>query len=129
MWLTPGLEIRSPAMPWHRTFPVVLSSLVLLAASAGLAQRGPAGRAAADRKPLDPDVFAVQLLLGVTDQTPQPWNGRVEVDRGEVVGVEGARFRKDDRLAGRNGWEARSLLIRKASAKAAAKKAVFAAKA
>ena len=53
-----------------------------------------------------------------------PGAGRVQVNRGEVVGVEGARFRRGDRVTGADSWEAKSLMIRKVAAKkkAAAKK-------
>ena len=76
-----------------------------------------------ERRTLDPSLVAVRLVLGVGDEAVTPWNGRVKVDKGEVVGVEGARFRKGDRAKGPDGWEARSLTIRKvANKKAAANK-------
>ena len=50
-------------------------------------------------------------------RTVTPWSGRVKVDRGEVVGVEGARFRRGDRARGPDSWEASSLKIRKAANK------------
>ena len=43
-----------------------------------------------DRRTLDPSLVAVRLMLGVGDEAVTPWGGRVKVDRGEVVGVEGA---------------------------------------
>ncbi len=60
------------------------------------------------RRPLDPQAVAVRLLLGVGDRQEQAWGGRVETDKGEVVGVEGWRFRDGDRVSGANSWEARS---------------------
>ena len=59
---------------------------------------------------LDPDTIAVRLLLGVADQEVRPWDRKVSVDRGEVVGVEGWRFRQTGKLSGRDSWEASSLL-------------------
>ena len=53
----------------------------------------PPTREGAEQRPLDPETIAVRLLLGVGDPRPRAWNGRVKVDRGEVVGVEGWRFR------------------------------------
>jgi hypothetical protein len=73
-----------------------------------------------ERRPLDPDVVAIRLLLGVGDGQPQAWDGRVKVDKGEVLGVEGYRFRQGDQLSGRDAWTARSHVIRKAAAKKAA---------
>jgi hypothetical protein len=72
------------------------------------------------RRPLDPDVIAVRLLLGVDDRQVQSWDGRVTLDRGEVVDIEGYRFRDGDELKGRDGWKAKSHVIRKIAAKKAA---------
>ncbi len=69
------------------------------------------------RRTLDPSLVAVRLMLGVGDEAVSPWGGRVRVDKGEVVGVEGARFRRGDRATGPDAWEAKSLVIRKAAAK------------
>ncbi len=71
-------------------------------------------------RPLDPDAIAVRILVGVGDRQVQPWDGRVSVDQGEVVDVEGYRFRKGDELTDRGGWKARSHIIRKVAAKKAA---------
>ena len=40
----------------------------------------------------------------------------MSVDRGEVVGVEGWRFRQTGKLSGRDSWEASSLLARNPNA-------------
>jgi hypothetical protein len=101
-----------------------LTTVCLLGASVVLAQKDETKPAA---RPLDPSVFAVRLVLGQGDQASRSWNGRVKVDRGEVVGVEGWRFRKGDLVTGRDSWEAKTRTIRKAAPKkqqAAAKKAV-----
>ena len=63
------------------------------------------------------------MLLGIGDDTPQDWSGRVMVDKGEVVAVEGVRFREGDAVTGRDAWKARSCLVRKAATKKAAAKA------
>lgn len=54
---------------------------------------------------LEPDTIAVRLLLGLKDEKVQPWNGRVTVDRGEVVGVDGWRFRQNGKITGQNTWK------------------------
>src|SRR5262245_48277574 len=99
-----------------------LTMLGLLSLPAVWAEPTPAE---AERPKLDPDVFAVRLLLGVGDQEVQAWNGRVKLDKGDVLGVEGWRFREGDKLVGSDGWDAKSHTIRKAAAnaKAANKKA------
>ena len=61
---------------------------------------------------LEPDTIAVRLLLGVGDAAVRPWDGKVTLDRGEVVGVDGWRFRDRGKVTGRDTWEASSLLIR-----------------
>jgi hypothetical protein len=58
------------------------------------------------------------LLLGIGDPRPQRWDGRVAVDRGEVIGVEGWRFREGDRVVGAGAWQARSCAVRKKEATA-----------
>ena len=111
-------------MPVPKTFAAGLTFLMLLGVSGALAQR--AGAPPEDRK-LDPDVTVVRLLLGVGDRAPQTWSGRVKLDRGELLGVEGYRFRAGDQVTGRDSWDAKSRLIRKAApkkAQAVAKNAV-----
>jgi hypothetical protein len=91
--------------------------------SAAWARIQPAGDAAP--RPLDPEVNSVRLLLGVSDQRVERWDGKVSLDRGEVVAIDGYRFREGDQIEGRAGWKAESDLVRtKAAAKAAQKKAV-----
>ena len=94
-----------------------LTLLGVLGLSAVWAEPGPSPPA--ERARLDPDVVAVRLLLGIGDPQPRTWSGRVQVDQGEVVAVEGWRFRAGDRVTGRDAWEARSRLIRKPAAKKA----------
>ena len=50
----------------------------------------------------------------------QAWDGRVKLDKGEVLDVEGYRFREGDEVSGRDGWKAKSHVIRKVAAKKAA---------
>ena len=66
--------------------------------------------------PLDPDTVAVRLILGIGDAEPQDWSGRVTLDKGEIVDVEGVRFRDGDgsRAA---ALEGQSRLIRKDGAR------------
>jgi len=104
----------------HRLIAIVLSLLALVEVSVSVAQRPATGPAA---RPLDPDAVAVRLILGVGDLAPEDWSGRVALDRGEIVDIEGLRFRDGDLVTGHDAWKARSRLIRKAAApkKAAAK--------
>ena len=66
---------------------------------------------------LDPKVVMVRLLLGTGGGTAEDWGGKVSVDKGEVVGVEGWRFRQDDRIDGPSAWEASTRVAKKAVAK------------
>ena len=103
-----------------RSLAAAVSTLVaLLGTSAVVAQKDEAQGRQASRPALDPSVTAVRISLGIGDATPQRWNGRVQVDRGEIVGVEGWRFHKGDLTTGRDSWEAKSHTIRKAAAKKA----------
>ena len=89
--------------------------------AAGAVGTSPA-REGAERRPLDPESIAVRLLLGRRRPRPRSWNGRVEVDQGEVVGVEGWRFRARRRVTGPDAWEARSLYLIEGQAKAKARR-------
>jgi hypothetical protein len=79
--------------------------------------------AAPEAKLLDPDSVAIQLVMGLGDAAPTDWGGRVSVDKGQVVAVEGVRFRAGDGVTGKDSWKAISRLVRKpaAPAKTAAK--------
>ncbi|HEX8203493.1 MAG TPA: hypothetical protein VF590_23660, partial [Isosphaeraceae bacterium] len=72
------------------------------------------------RRPLPAAALSVRLLLGVGDAEPMPWGGRVAVDRGEVLGLEGWRLRPGSGagVTGPDSWRTRSLVLRKAAAKA-----------
>jgi hypothetical protein len=111
---------------YNRLIAGILSLVVLVGISASPAQRAP--EQAVSGKPLDPDIVAVRLILGIGDEAPQDWSGRATLDKGEIVAVEGLRFRDGDRVNGPNAWVASSRLIRtvaatpkKAAAKAIAK--------
>src|SRR5262245_36095832 len=67
-----------------------LPMLVLLGLTSVQGQKAETGSRARE---LDFDAVAVRLLLGVGDTEPDTWGGSVEVDKGEVVGLEGWRFR------------------------------------
>src|SRR4051812_17076833 len=106
-------------MEMRRSLAVGLTLLGVLGVSAVRAQREDGAKP--DRR-LDPDAVSVRLLLGVGDEKVQDWGGQVRVDKGDIVRVEGYRFRKGDRVTGRDSWEAQSRLIRKAAPKKAAAK-------
>jgi hypothetical protein len=74
------------------------------------------------RRELDAKTVSVRLLLGLADRQEGTWTGKVTVDKGEVLDVEGWRFRQGDRVTGPNSWEAMSRLTA-AAKKAANKKA------
>jgi hypothetical protein len=105
-------------MRLHHAIPMGLSMLGLLGLT-GLSAAPQAPETAVESRRLDASVFSLRLLLGIGDREPQAWNGRVTVDKGEVVNVEGWRFRAGDRLADSAGWEAKSHVIRKAVPKKA----------
>ena len=114
------LKIERKLTMGHRLIALVLSLMVIVGVSVSLAQvtaAKPAVRA------LDPDSVAVRLILGMGDATPQDWSGRIAVDKGEILAIEGLRFREGDMVTGRDSWKASSRSIRKAAAakKAAAK--------
>jgi hypothetical protein len=104
----------------HR-FAVALSSAGLLGLSLVWAQPS---EPKAELRALDPSTVSVRLLLGVGDTQERTWSGRVKVDKGEVLGVDGWRFRQGDRVTGRDSWEAQSRYsVKAAGKKAAGKKA------
>ena len=72
-------------------------------------------------RPLQTDVRAVRLQLGVTDTSSQSWSGRFAVAPGEVVDVLPDRLREnnDGRVTGPDSWDTRSLLVRRANSKKA----------
>jgi hypothetical protein len=73
----------------------------------------PPAEAVARSGVLDPDLFCLRLLLGMDDQTVTPCSGTVRLDRGEVVALEGWRFRKGDRIGENGSWRATSHTVRK----------------
>src|SRR5262245_33879696 len=95
---------------------IIAAGLALLGV-VGLSATVSAQRAGAGPKDLGFDVFSLRLLLGVGDDQVQDWGGLVRVDKGEIVDVEGWRFRKDDRATGKDSWAARSLVVRKVAEK------------
>jgi hypothetical protein len=72
---------------------------------------------------LDERSNPIRLIMGIGDSAPSDWSGRASVDKGEVVSVEGIRFRSGDQVAGNASWKAQSRLIRKTAATKAAAKA------
>src|SRR5262245_28614631 len=106
----------------HRLLATVLCSGVVVGLTVGRGQDpSPAPRV------LDPKSVSVRVLLGVGDPQERTWGGKATLDRGEVVGIEGWRFRQGDRLTGPASWESSSHLTT-AGKKAAAKNKKGAAK-
>jgi hypothetical protein len=97
-----------------------LTLLVLLGLTAAVAQKG--ADPGSEPKLLDSKMVTVRLLLGVGEPAAQDWSGSVTVDKGEVVGVEGWRFRQNDAVRGTSSWDARTRQTKGAGKKAAAKK-------
>jgi hypothetical protein len=91
----------------------VLARPLPQAASGAGAGAGDDAPVPAEIRSLRTDVVAVRLLLGVGDSQPQAWDGKVEVDQGEIVALEDWRFRAGDALTGPDSWKARSIIIRK----------------
>src|SRR5205823_5720631 len=113
---------RSSGMSSLRSLATGLTLLGILGLSAVQAQKGE--RAAPEPRALDTKVITVRLLLGLDDRAPQDWSGKVAIDKGEVVAVEGWRFRQDDKVREANAWDARTRasVKQQAGKKAAAKK-------
>ncbi len=101
----------------RRMLAAVLTFVGLLGASVVSAQKETESPPAQAPRAIEPGVTAVRLLLGVSDPSTQSWNGRVKLDRGEVIGVQGWRFRAGDLVTGRDSWNAKSHVIRKVAAK------------
>lgn len=114
-------------MPMNRSVTLALSLAAIVGATA-LAQRPggpePSPRQAPGQRALNISQQTVRLTLGLGDAGTKPWGGRVSLDEGELIAVEGQRFREGDATVGRDSWKARSLPIRKAVAKKAAAKKV-----
>ena len=73
----------------HLLTVLVLSGLLgisFVRAQQGGSESGP--------KTLDTDARTVRLLLGVGDRDPQSWGGQVRLDKGDLVGLRGWRFRQ-----------------------------------
>src|SRR5262245_37574991 len=98
----------------HRIVSMSLILLGVLGASVFAQTFTPPDPQADAPRPLDPDVFAVRVLLGIGDNQIQTWSGNAKVDKGDVLGVEGLRFRANDRVTGKDSWEAHNLRIRNA---------------
>src|SRR5262245_53502017 len=115
-----GFGGDSRIMPFARPAGVGLTMLVVVASATAV--RGQDRPAAATR--LDPDMVSIRLLLGVGDREARPWDGRVRIDRGEVLGVEGHRFHEGDRATGRDTWAARAHTVRRFAARVPGGRAV-----
>jgi len=103
-------------MDMRRLLAFALSISGVLGVSAVFAQKedpAPVNRT------LDPEVVSLRILLGVGDSQSRNWSGKVKLDKGEVASVEGYRFRKGDQVTGRDSWEAKNRILRKAAPKKA----------
>jgi hypothetical protein len=101
--------------------PLVATGLIVLAViglTTASAQKD--AKPAAESTTLDPKVVTVRLLLGVGEAQASDWTGKVKIDKGEVVGLEGWRFRQNDEVQGTSGWDARTRLTKAAAKKKAA---------
>ncbi len=113
---------------------VLLSLLTVLGVSQALVRGQRAAQDAdavadAASRPLDERSVPIRLIMGIGDSVPTDWSGQVAVDKGEVVAVEGLRFRDGDAVTGNGSWKVKSRLIRKTAAKKATAKAKAKAKA
>ncbi len=86
----------------------LLAALLSFLAPSARAQQGEPGVV-----PLNPNLTSVRVLLGVKDRESKPWDGQVSVDQGQVVNVEGWRFREGDQMTGKTAWQAQSRQIRR----------------
>src|SRR4051794_21303709 len=92
---------------------VALSVLAFLGLAMARARQSPP-----TPRPLDPGAVSVRLLLGVGETESKNWSGRVRLDKGEVIGVDGWRFRQDDRVIGLDSWQATTRALLKNAAPA-----------
>lgn len=46
------------------------------------------------------------LQLGLGDKEPTAWDGSLKVSEGKVTDLRGYRFERQDKLVGKNGWQA-----------------------
>src|SRR5262245_33523072 len=99
----------------HRIVATVLCSGVVVGLTVGWGQDP-----APWRRVVEPKSVAVRVLLGVGDPQERSWGGKAALDRGEIVGIEGWRFRQGDRITGPAAWDSGSHLTT-AGKKAAAK--------
>jgi hypothetical protein len=102
-----------------RSLATGLTLLGVIGLTAVHAQRGAPAQSNPAPQTLDPKVVTVRLLLGKGDAQSEDWSGKFAIDKGEVAGIEGWRFRQNDAVRGNQDWSART----RASVKAAAKKA------
>ncbi len=117
-----------------RLIAAVLSVLTVMVVSQNVvtgqrAAQNAQAEADALARPLEPESVPIRLIMGIGDSAPTDWSGQVSVDQGEVVSVEGLRFRAGDEVHGKSSWKASSRLIRKIAAKKAAARAAAKAKA
>ncbi len=59
-------------------------------------------------QPPQPPLWTVHVLLGVNDQKPTDWSGKVEAAGGQVMAIEGWHFEDKDKVLGTTGWQCRT---------------------
>ena len=55
-----------------------------------------------------PPIWTLRVLLGVNDQKPTDWSGKVEAVGGDVVAIDGWHFEEKDKILGTSGWQCRT---------------------
>ncbi len=103
-------------MDIRRLLALAFSFVALLGVSGVFAQKEDP---VAPRPVLDPEVVSLRILLGIGDVQSHTWSGKVKLDRGDIASLEGHRFRKGDQITGKDTWEAKNRVLRKATPKKA----------
>jgi hypothetical protein len=62
----------------------------------------------AAKSSLETPPVAVLIEMGLTDKDPTSWSNQATITGAKVVHREGYRFRKGDKLVGKDGWETSS---------------------
>jgi hypothetical protein len=94
-----------------RRYILCLAALIAMITVAALAPKKEskllvlewAGKSSMETPPV-----AVLIEMGLTDKDPTSWSNQATVTGAKVVHREGYRFRKGDKLVGKDGWEASS---------------------
>src|SRR5688572_4192238 len=49
--------------------------------------------------------FRFRILLGLTDQSPSQWDGKIRVSHGTITKIDGWLFERADEIQGTSGWK------------------------